>query len=120
MTQRDGRAAGYEHTQPTAIADRPTEPPPFDPARYARESETCRVKRPNDGRSTSPPTRLHDTLRDSCEDLLAVVAAESGSRNPRREAALATRPTLGSVARLLVAQEDLEWFHLEPPERALL
>jgi len=118
--QRDGRAAGYEPKERATIAERPTEPPPFDPARYAHESETLLVNRPDDRKSTSPPTKQHDKLRDSCDDLLAVVAAETASGNPRAEAALATRPTLGRVAKLLVAREDLDWFPLEPPERTLL
>ena len=120
MAQGDGRAAEHESTQQSATAAQSTEPPPFDPAPYAHESETRLQKSADDRRATSPPTKLHDKLRDSCEDLLAVVAAETGSRNPRGEAALSTRPTLGSVPVLLVAREDLEWFHLEPPARALL
>jgi hypothetical protein len=120
MAHGSGRAAGQERTQQAAAADQPTEPPPFDPALYAHESETRLQKSADDGIATSPPTKLHDKLRDSCDDLLAVVAAESASRNPRKEAAAATRPKLGSVAKLLVAREDLEWFHLEPPERVLL
>jgi hypothetical protein len=52
--------------------------------------------------------------------LAAVAAAESATRIPRGEAALATKPTLGSIAVLLVAPDDLEWFNLEPPARALL
>jgi hypothetical protein len=116
------RATGGETSGSAASGggERPTEPPPFDPEQYARDSESHLLKRGDDRRPTSPPTSTHEALRDSCQDLLAVVAAESGTRIPRREAALATRPTLGSVAVLLVAHDDLEWFNLEPLARTVL
>jgi hypothetical protein len=97
----------------------PTERPPFDVERYARESEARIEAVPESRRDTEPPPPEHTNLRESCRDLRAALAPQP-DEGAGRARSLTPTPTLGAVAVPLVAREDHEWFELDDRGRAIM
>jgi hypothetical protein len=91
--------------------DRPTSPPPFDPATFARESERMLAVHPVDELPTRPRLETLDPVADSPQD--GPMVSEVRLSKPRM-------PSPASVPTVAIAREDLEWFELDDDARALV
>jgi len=94
--------------------DRATQQPPFDPDVFARESESHIETAPVSKRPTVPPIPSYTNLRDSCRQFPASEPATSETAERTKT------PTLSAVVDLLASTDDLEWFNLDGPARAIV
>ena len=107
----------------------PTLEPPFDPSKFARDSESsmkvATAPRTSDV-PTIPPDSDYGDLRESCSTNMRAarpllpMRRELTDEETHRRATRAFVTPLAAVPVLLVAREDCEWFDLGADARALL